>query len=78
MELISTEHKGHWENQELDYQGAGASEYKVLNLLLSAMLCVVLDLVSINFLLPVNGTEKNLDNTVAGAWYMQIENKYHL
>lgn len=31
-----------------------------------------------NFLLPVNGTEKNLDNTVAGAWYMQIENKYHL
>lgn len=38
MELIWTEHKGPCENQELDYQGAGAFEYKSC-LILSAMVC---------------------------------------
>lgn len=49
MELIWTVHKGPCESQELDYQGADAVEYKVLSLILRAMVCVILDLVSVIF-----------------------------
>lgn len=76
MKLIWTEHKGPCESQELDYEGADAVEYKVL--ILRAMICVILDLVSVIFFYLQMGLKRTQIIQLCVLGICKVENKDHL